>query len=90
MEINKEVVRLYGLKIQLKNIAKFTGLTISQVRRIIYLVEKVEKRNKAYTRSEINQVRELYFQKNMSSKQIAEIMGVKKERIYSLTKNHLR
>ena len=84
MEIEKEMIRLYKLGVQIDNIAILTGETKGKVISVIYRKHDLAQRRIPFNREEVGEVRRLFLDKKMTKLKIAEVMGIKHGRVQSI------
>lgn len=77
-----EILRLYNLGVELKNIAILTNTAYGTVTRLIYKKHELCKRRKSFTRDEVGKVRELY--KTKTRVAIAEELSITEYRVVSI------
>ena len=79
-EQKKETIRLYHIGVQLSSIAKFVGVPIGSVHRLIYKKMQLRKRNTSHSMATFSKIKELYNQ-GKNSKVIGETLGLSKNQI---------
>ena len=79
-EQKTETIRLYHIGVQLSSIAKFVGVPIGSVHRLIYKKMQLRKRNTSHSMATFSKIKELYNQ-GKNSKVIGETLGLSKHQI---------
>lgn len=79
-----EIIRLYNLGVQIKNIATLTNEPYGRVLRIIYQDNNLCQRRKSFSRSEVGKIRDLYLTGRLTKKQISERLQINVHRVTSI------
>jgi hypothetical protein len=84
--MESEIIRLYGLGVQINNIATLTGISKGKVCSVIYKKHELCQRRKSFERAEVGQIREMYLVKRMTKEKIAEELLMPLNRVRSITR----